>query len=89
MCQAARGHWAIENRGHWVLDVILKEDSSRLRAKRAARNLAVVRRMVLNLLRQDLSQNCSLKRKRFRASMDQDILERLIRPLTNIPHPRS
>ena len=90
MCRAARGHWAIENQGHWVLDVILKEDGSRVRREHAARNLAVVRRMVLNVLRQDTSQSCSIKRKRYRAGLDSAILRRLLRPFTlHVPHLRS
>src|SRR6266852_2566766 len=50
---AARGHWAIENKLHWVLDVTFREDLSRLRTGHGAKNMAVVRHFALNLVRQD------------------------------------
>jgi predicted transposase YbfD/YdcC len=49
--QAIRGHWGIENRLHWVLDVTFNEDQSRLRKGFGARNMAVVRHFALNLVR--------------------------------------
>ena len=49
---AVRGHWAIENKLHWVLDVTFREDLSRLRAGHGASNMAVVRHFALNLVRQ-------------------------------------
>lgn len=48
-----RGHWAVENQLPWHLDVILRQDAHRLRDERAAKNLALVRKMALNLLRAD------------------------------------
>jgi len=52
---AVRSHWAIENSLHWVLDVTLNEDGSRIKKDRAPENLAVMRRTVLNLLRREVS----------------------------------
>lgn len=49
--QAVRGHWGIENRLHWLLDVVFREDQSRLRKGHGARNMAVVRHFALNLVR--------------------------------------
>lgn len=49
--QAIRGHWGIENRLHWVLDVTFAEDQSRLRKGFGAKNMAVVRHFALNLVR--------------------------------------
>ena len=48
--QAVRGRWAIENSLHWVLDVTLCEDDSRIRKDHAPENMAMVRHIILNLL---------------------------------------
>lgn len=49
---AIRSHWAIENSLHWVLDVTLGEDNSRIRKDYAPENMAMIRHIILNLLRQ-------------------------------------
>ena len=49
--KAVRGHWGIENRLHWVLDVVFKDDQSRLRTGHGAKNMAVVRHFAINLVR--------------------------------------
>ncbi len=48
--QAVRGHWGIENRLHWVLDVVFADDQSRLRKGHGARNMAVARHFAINLV---------------------------------------
>jgi predicted transposase YbfD/YdcC len=48
---AVRGHWGIENRLHWVLDVVFKDDQSRLRKGNGAKNMAIVRHFAINLVR--------------------------------------
>jgi predicted transposase YbfD/YdcC len=50
---AARQHWNIEINLHWTLDVSFKEDLNRTRIGHAAENLAIVRRVALNLLKQE------------------------------------
>lgn len=51
IAEAIRSHWAIENGLHWVLDVTMGEDNSRVRKDNAPENMAMVRHIVLNLLR--------------------------------------
>lgn len=79
MLAAVRGHWGIENRLHWNLDVTFREDESRVRKNHAAENLSRVRRLALNLLRRDTSMpNTSLKTKRFLCGCDRDTLLRVL-----------
>ena len=49
--EAVRGHWGVENRLHWVLDVVFGEDQSRLRKGHGAKNMAIVRHFAINLIR--------------------------------------
>ncbi|GAC1577612.1 MAG: hypothetical protein NVS3B5_09760 [Sphingomicrobium sp.] len=66
---AVRAHWSIENNLHWALDVTFREDECRVRKDHSARNLAMIRRAVLNLLRREPSR-ISLKRKRLKAAFN-------------------
>ena len=50
---AIRSHWAIENRLHWCMDVIFRDDQMRARSGHAAHNLAVLKHITLNLIRLD------------------------------------
>ena len=74
---ATRAHWSVENTFHWTLDVIFAEDASRVRLDDAPENLAVIRHIALNLLKQHPA-NISLKRKRFRAALDDAFLVELL-----------
>jgi hypothetical protein len=67
LAAAAHGHWAIENKLHWVLDVTFREDLSRLRTGHGAKNMAVVRHFALNLVRQ-VADKRSIKATRKRAA---------------------
>ena len=51
LAKAVRAHWAIENSLHWVLDVTFDEDRARNRKDNGPENLAILRRLTLNLLR--------------------------------------
>jgi predicted transposase YbfD/YdcC len=76
--RAGRGHWGIENRLHWVLDVVFRDDLSRLRTGHGPENMGVVRRMAMNLLRQ-ARPTTSLKNRRKRAGWNTKYLESLLR----------
>ena len=64
-----RSHWGVENQLHWCLDVVFSEDDSRIRKDHAPRNMTILRRLALNLLRQDRSSG-SLKMKRYQAGLN-------------------
>jgi predicted transposase YbfD/YdcC len=76
--RAVRGHWAIENSLHWILDVQCGEDRSRARTGHAAVNLATLRRLALNLLQQDKTRKRGIKGKQLNASWDHAYLKRLL-----------
>jgi len=71
--EAVRGHWGIENRLHWVLDVVFAEDQSRLRKGHGAKNMAVVRHFAINLIRAATGKT-SIKLRRKIAGWDPDYL---------------
>jgi len=75
---AVRGHWGIENRLHWVLDVTFAEDHSRVRKDHSPLNLGMLRRLVLSLLQRDTSVKDSLRGKRLRAGWDDEILLQIL-----------
>jgi predicted transposase YbfD/YdcC len=78
LVQAIRRHWSIENALHWVLDVTFREDDSRVRDRTAARNLALLRRIALNLLGGDRSGQSSLRGRRKKAAWNDDYMLRII-----------
>jgi len=51
--KVAPGRWRIENACHWILAVVFREDDSRVRTGHAVKNLALIRRLALNLLAQE------------------------------------
>ena len=79
MNQIVRTHWGVENQLHWTLDVAFREDYSRVRKGFADQNLARLRRLVLNLLKQDKKLKLGIQNKRMRAAWDQDYLIRILK----------
>jgi predicted transposase YbfD/YdcC len=75
---AIRRHWSIENNLHWVLDVTFREDDSRVRERTAARNLAVRRKIALNLLAADQATRTSVRGRRKKAAWNDAYMHRLI-----------
>lgn len=76
--EAVRGHWSIENQVHWVLDVAFSEDQSRIRKDHVAENMAVVRRLALNLLKQEKSMRVGIANKRLKAAWDEAYLLKVL-----------
>ena len=75
--KAVRGHWGIENSVHWVLDMAFREDESRVRKGHGPENLAVLRHIALNLLRDD-STRLGIKNKRLKAGWSTEYLTHLL-----------
>ena len=69
-----RSHWKIENQLHWVLDIAFREDESRVRKDHSSENLAVLRHVALNLLKQDKTAKGGIHAKRLQAGWNNDYL---------------
>jgi predicted transposase YbfD/YdcC len=76
--QAVRSHWGVENSLHWVLDMVFREDESRIRKGHAPENFAILRHIALNLLRKESTYKKSTKTKRLRAAWDEQYLARVL-----------
>lgn len=76
--EAVRSHWNIENSLHWSLDVCFSEDHSRVRKNHAPENLALLRRMALNLLKRETSRKGGIKVRRLRAACDTNYLAQIL-----------
>lgn len=78
--RVVRAHWSIENNQHWLLDVALAEDRAHTRNDRTAENIALLRRLALNLLRADPAKG-SIRLKVKRAGWQDDYLLSLLRQM--------
>ena len=82
--EATRAHWGVESM-HWVLDMVLEEDRSRARDKTAAQNLALIRRMVYNMLRAERDAQATgnkvprLKQLMRRAACREEVRTRMLK----------
>jgi predicted transposase YbfD/YdcC len=75
---AVRGHWSIENRLHWQLDVTFGEDQSRLRKGHVDANFSLVRRTALSLLKNNRTSKVGIKNKRLAAGWNDDYLAEVL-----------
>jgi predicted transposase YbfD/YdcC len=78
MAESVRGHWAIENTLHWVLDIAFREDDSRIRKGHAPENFAMLRHIALNRLKQETTNRHGMKVKRTRAGWDNAYLQTVL-----------
>ena len=74
LARAIRQHWAIENSLHWVLDVTFREDDCRVRDRTAVRNLALLRKIAINLVRRHHNSKSSLRGRRKSAGWNNDYM---------------
>lgn len=75
---SARGHWSIENRLHWQLDVTFQEDQSRVRRGNADANFSLLRRATLSLLKNNHTEKVGVKNKRLLAACSEEYLEQVL-----------
>ena len=76
--RAVRGHWGVENKVHWIMDVCFREDQSRARTGYAAENLATLRRLALNLLKREKTKKRGIRGKQLNASWDHAYLLKIL-----------
>ena len=75
---AVRGHWSIENKLHWQLDVTFGEDQCRVRKGNADANFSTLRRTALSLLKNEKTAKVGIKNKRLTAAWNLDYLEKVL-----------
>ena len=78
MGTVVRGHWGVENGLHWSLDVAFGEDQARMREGNSAENFSILRRIALNLIRQDKSVKAGIKNRRLLACCDDAYRQNLL-----------
>ena len=78
LVQAIRRHWTIENGLHWVLDVTFREDDSRVRDRTAARNLAILRKIAINLMGRNRTPRVSMRARRKQAAWNDEYMRALL-----------
>jgi predicted transposase YbfD/YdcC len=78
LAHAARSHWGVENRLHWILDVGFREDDCPVHSDHAPENLARLRKMSLNLLSQEKTAKIGVANKRLKAAWDNNYLAKVL-----------
>lgn len=72
--KSIRGHWSVENKLHWQLDVSYREDECKIRKDHGAENFSVLRRATLNLLKADKKTKVGIKNKRSKAGWNKEYM---------------
>lgn len=80
LLNVARRHWSIENELHWVLDVALREDRSRIRKNNAPENFSVLRHLAISLLKQEKTAKGGIHAKQLQAAWNEDYLLKVLSP---------
>jgi len=75
---AVRGHWSIENKLHWQLDMTFGEDQCRIRKGNADANFGILRRTALSLLKNEMTGKVGMKNKRLTAGWNTEYLEKAL-----------
>jgi predicted transposase YbfD/YdcC len=78
LSERIRGHWSIENQCHWILDVAFREDESRIRSDYGPENFGLLRKIALNLLKQEKGCKMGIAAKRKFSGWDQDYLLKVL-----------
>lgn len=80
--KAVRSHWGVES-CHWILDVVFREDHSRVRMNNSAANQSMLKKIAMNILKQETitKKKTSLKLKRYKASIDESFLTKIVSEL--------
>ena len=78
MLHIKRSHWSIENNLHWTLDVVFREDDSRIKTSNAPENVNLLRKEAVQLLKAEQSFNGSMTAKRYRCSLNIDYALKVI-----------
>lgn len=73
-----RAHWAIENSLHWVMDMVFRDDETRVRTDHAPANFSTIKQMAANLTRRAPGKH-SMRLRRKAAGWDDDFLESLVK----------
>ncbi len=78
LLRCVRGHWTIENQLHWCLDIGFREDNCQVREAVSAENLATLRHIGINLLKQEKSSKRGIEGKRKKAGWDENYLRKVL-----------
>jgi len=79
VAQMVRDHWSVENNLHWVMDMVFRDDESRVRKDHAPANFATIKHAAFNFLKRAPGRE-SMRGKRKRAGWEDDFLYSVVRP---------